>query len=184
MGIKELFSTIFSVLFRYRKFWLDLKDATQGEEFNVLRDYAVPVIAIVQLVKFPLIGMPRPAMFFAIANFLIDVAALYLMMGGAAYLLYRDRSEHIHSGMLTVFCYSMTPVWLFELLYFTGSWSWFFAFFALIYTLVIARNGLAVMLDFEGDLASPALRHTAIFVVIVNTSVFLLVRAVMRLFNF
>ncbi|MCX6177981.1 MAG: hypothetical protein NT163_01160 [Chlorobiales bacterium] len=184
MGIKELFSAIFSLLFRYRKFWRDLKEVNSDSEFNVLRDYAVPVIALVQLGKFPLIGLPRQALFFAIANFLIDIAALYLMMGGAAYLLFQERSERIHSGMLTVFCYSMTPVWIFELLYFTGGWSWVFAFFALSYTLVIGRNGLAVMLDFYDGLAGSALRNTAFFVVVVNTAVFLLIRAAMRLFNF
>jgi len=184
MGVKELFSAIFSLLFQYPKFWKDLKEGAAGDEFNVLRDYAVPVIALVQLAKFPLIGLPRQAMIFAIANFLIDIAALYLMMGGSAYLLARERSEHIKDGILTVFCYSMTPVWLFELLYFTGSWSWFFAFFALVYALVIGKTGLAVMLDFASGVTDNAMRNTAFFVVTVNTSVFLLIRAVMRLFNF
>ena len=184
MGLKELFSAIFTLLFQYRKFWKNLKEGATGDEFNVLRDYAVPVIALVQIAKFPLIGLPRQAMIFAIANFLIDIAALYLMMGGAAYLLVRERSESIKDVILTVFCYSMTPVWLFELLYFTGGWSWLFAFLALSYTLVIAKNGLAVMLDFHSGATGNALRNTALFVVMVNTSVFLLIRAVMRLFNF
>ncbi len=184
MGTKELFSAIFTLLFRYRKFWHDLKEATPDDEFNVLKDYAAPVIAIVQIAKFPLIGQPRQAMIFAIANFLIDIAALYLIMGGTAYLLSRERSEKIKAGMVTVFCYSMTPVWIVELFYFTGSWSWLFAFLALSYALVIAKNGLAVMLDFEVAVPVNVLRNTALFVVTVNTSVFLLIRAVMRLFNF
>jgi hypothetical protein len=78
----------------------------------------------------------------------------------------------------------MTPVWIVELLYFTGSWSWLFAFLALSYALVIGKNGLAVMLDFEVAVPVNVLRNTALFVVTVNTSVFLLIRAVMRLFNF
>jgi hypothetical protein len=184
MGLKELFSAIFTLLFQYRKFWRDLKEAASDDELNVLRDYAVPVIALVQLAKFPLIGLPRQAMIFAIANFLIDVAALYLLMGGAAYLLARERSERITAGMVTVFCYSMTPVWISELFYFTGIWSWLFAFLALGYTLVIAKNGLAVMLDADSGVTGSTLRNTALFVVTVNTSVFLLIRAVMRLFNF
>ena len=184
MGVKELFSAIFTLLFQYRKFWRDRKEGISDEELNVLRDYSVPVIALVQIGKFPLIGLPRQAMIFGIANFLIDVAALYLMMGGAAYLLSRERSEHIKAGILTVFCYSMTPVWIFELFYFTGSWSWLFAFFALSYALIIGRNGLAVMLDFDSVIPAASLRYAAFFVVTVNTSVFLLIRAVMRLFNF
>jgi len=59
MGVKELFSAIFSLLFQYRKFWKNLKEGATGDEFNVLRDYAVPVIALVQIAKFPLIGLPR-----------------------------------------------------------------------------------------------------------------------------
>ena len=184
MGVKELFSAIVTLLFHYRKFWRDLKDVAVDDEFMVLRDYAVPVIALVQLAKFPLIGQPRQAMMFSIADFLIDIAALYLMMGGAAYILVRERSESIKAGILTVFCYSMTPVWLAELLYFTGSWSWLFAFLALSYTLVIGKNGLAVMLELDSDVTGSALRNTAFFVITVNTSVFLLIRAVMRLFNF
>ena len=168
MGTKELFSAIFTLLFRYRKFWHDLKEATPDDEFNVLKDYAAPVIAIVQIAKFPLIGQPRQAMIFAIANFLIDIAALYLIMGGTAYLLSRERSEKIKAGMVTIFCYSMTPVWIFELFYFTGSWSWLFAFLALSYALVIAKNGLAVMLDFEVAVPVNVLRNTALFVVTVN----------------
>ncbi len=97
------------------------KEGIQSDdEFNVIREYAVPVIALVQIAKFPLIGVPRPAMFFAIANFLIDIAALYLMTGGAAYLLEQERPEVSKTGTLTILCYSMTPVWLCELFYFTG----------------------------------------------------------------
>ncbi|NMW21580.1 MAG: hypothetical protein HKK67_08110 [Chlorobiaceae bacterium] len=186
MGVKELFLAIFSLLFRYGNFWNDLKkrEVTHGDEFNVLRDYAVPVIALVQLAKFPLIGLPRPAMFFAIANFLIDIAGLYLMMGGAAYLFARENTETPQGGIVTVFCYSMTPVWLFELFYFTGRLSWLFAFIALSYALVIGRKGLAVMLDVISGVTGNALRNTALFVITVNTAVFLLIRAVMRLFNF
>ena len=186
MGVKELFSAIFSLLFRYGYFWNDLKEkeVALGDEFNVLRDYAVPVIALVQLAKFPLIGVPRQAMFFSIANFLIDIAALYLMMGGVAYLLARERSETPQAGIVTVCCYSMTPVWLSELFYFTGSWSWLFAFLALSYALVIGRRGLAVMLAVDSGVTGSALRNTALFVITVNTSLFLLIRAVMRLFNF
>ena len=184
MGTKELFSAIFTLLFRYRKFWRDRKEAAPNDEFNVLKDYAAPVIALVQIAKFPLIGQPRQAMIFAIANFLIDIAAIYLIMGGTAYLLSRERSERIKAGMVTVFCYSMTPVWIGELFYFTGSWSWLFAFLALSYALAIGKNGLAVMLDFEVAIPVNVLRNTALFVATVNTSVFLLIRAVMRLFNF
>ncbi|MEI6652136.1 MAG: hypothetical protein WCL42_06110 [Chlorobiaceae bacterium] len=184
MGVKELFVAIFTLLFRNRTLWRDLQEVIPGKEFNVLREYAVPVIALVQLAKFPLIGVPQPAMFFAITNFLIDIAVLYLMAGGVGYLVARERSESFKAMMLNVVCYSMTPVWLFELFYFTGLWSWLFAVIALSYTLVVGKNGLTVMFDLELALSRPVLRNVAFFVVMVNIVAFLLISAAMRLFNF
>ncbi len=184
MGVKELFVAIATLLFRNRTLWRDLKEGISGKEFNVLREYAVPVIALVQLAKFPLIGVPQPAMFFAITNFLVDIAVLYLVAGGVGYLLGQERTENSKAMMLNVVCYSMTPVWLCELFYFTGLWSWLFAVTALSYTLVIGKNGLTCMLDLEPVASRPVLRNTALFVVLVNIVAFLLINAAMRLFNF
>ena len=184
MGVKELFSAIFTLLFRNSILWHDQKEVLAGKEGNVLTEYAVPVIALVQLAKFPLIGVPQPAMFFALTNFLIDVVVLYLLGGGVEYLLAREQSESFKARVLTVICYSMTPVWLGELFYFTGHWSGFFAFLAITYTLVIGRNGLILMLNLEPEVFRAALRKTALFVVVLNTLAFLLISAAMRLFNF
>ncbi|ACF43144.1 hypothetical protein [Pelodictyon phaeoclathratiforme] len=184
MGVHELFSSMFALLFRNSTLWRAIKKREVAGESSVLREYAVPVIALVQFVKFPLIGVPRPAMFFTIATFLIDVAALYLMMGGALFLLRPQHTESFKSKVLTVFSYAMTPVWLFELFYFTGSLSWFFAAFALGYALVIGRNGLKLLLDHDETLSASALRNTGFFVVVVNTAAFLLIGSLIRLFNF
>jgi hypothetical protein len=184
MGVHELFSAMFTLLFRNSALWRDLRKGEVADESSVLRDYAVPVIALVQLVKFPLIGVPRTAMIFTIATFLIDVMALYLMTGGAAYLLPQQQTESCKSKILTVFSYSMTPVWLFELFYFTGLWSWLFAAFALGYTLVIAKNGLKLLLDLDDTLSTSGLRNTAFFVAMVNMLAFLLISSLIRLFNF
>jgi hypothetical protein len=184
MGVKELFSAIYTILFHNRTLWRDLKKGEVGDELSVLREYAVPVIALVQLLKFPLIGVPRAAMIFTIANFLIDIAALYLMTGGAVYLLAQERSERFKSRVLMLFCYSMTPVWLAELLYFTGFWSPFFAFAALSYTVVIGRNGVKLLLEIDEVLSASALKNTILYVGMVNTIAFLLIRSAMRLFNF
>ncbi len=183
MSVKELFVAIFTLLFRNRTLWRDLKEGIPGKEFTVLREYAVPVIALVQLAKLPLIGVPQPAMFFAITNFLIDIAVLYLITGGVGYLVAREQSESFKAMTLHVVCYSMTPVWLFEPFYFTGTWSWLFAVIALSYTLVIGKNGLTVF-DLEPAVSRPVLRNTALFVVLVNIMAFLLINAAMRLFNF
>ena len=183
MSVSELFSAIFRLLFQNSSLWHDLEKGSEGDEFSVLREYAIPVIAIVQLVKFPLIGVPRAAMIVAIVNFLVDIAALYLMTGGAAYLLAQERTESIKARTLTVFCYSMTPVWLFELFYFTGFPSWIFAVLALSYTLFIGRNGFKLLFDLDKPFSASALRNTALFVVVVNMVAFLLISSIMRLFN-
>ncbi len=183
MSVTELFSAIFRLLFHNSSLWHDLKKGSEGDGSSVLREYAVPVIAIVQLVKFPLIGVPRTAMIFAIVNFLIDIATLYVMTGGAVYLLAKERTESIKAWTLTVFCYALTPVWIFELFYFTGFPRWLFAILALSYTLVIGRNGLKHLLDLDQPLSAPVLRNTALFVVMVNMVAFLLISSTMRLFN-
>ena len=183
MSVTELFSAIFRLLFQNRSLWRDLEKGSEGDGSTVLREYAVPVIAIVQLVKFPLIGVPRTAMIFAIVNFLIDIAALYLMTGGAVYLLAQERTESIKARTITVFCYAMTPVWIFELFYFTGFPSWLLAILALSYTLVIGRNGLKHLLDLDKPLSASALSNTALLVLMVNTVAFLLISSAMRLFN-
>jgi hypothetical protein len=184
MGVHELFSAIFTLLFRNSALWRDLKKREVADESSVLREYAVAVIALVQLVKFPLIGVPRTAMIFTIATFLIDVMALYLITGGAVYLLPKKQTESFKTKILTLFSYSMTPVWLFELFYFTGLWSWLFAVFALGYSLVIARNGIKLLLDPDETLSASGLRNTALFVVLVNMLAFLLISSLIRLFNF
>jgi hypothetical protein len=183
MSVTELFSAIFRLLFHNSSLWSDLKKGSEGDGSSVLREYAVPVIAMVQLLKFPLIGVPRTALIFAIVNLLIDIAALYLMTGGAVYLLAQERTESFKAGTLTVFCYAMTPVWLFELFYFTGLPGWLFAFPALSYTLLIGRNGLQHLLYLDKPLSASALRNTALFVVMVNTVAFLLISSTMRLLN-
>lgn len=184
MGVKELFSAMFTLLFRNSALWRDLKKGEFADESTVLREYAVPVIALVQLVKFPLIGVPRMAMIFTIATFLIDVAALYFMTGGAVHFLAQKQTESVKTKILTVFSYSMTPVWLFELFYFTAPWSWLFATLALGYTLVIATNGLKLLLDLDATPFASGLRNTALFVAMVNTVAFLLISSLIRMFNF
>jgi len=183
MEAKELFFAIVRLLFHNNALWRELKESIVGKEPSVLREYAVPVIALVQLAKFPLIALPRPAMFLGITSFLVDIAALYLIVGGVVSLLRKERSESLKALVLTVICYSMTPVWLGELLYFTGSWSLLFALLALSYSIVISRNGLMVMLNLDKKLFRTALGNIMFFVAIVNSVVFVLINAAIRLFN-
>ena len=172
-----------TLLFRNGRLWNTIRELPPDEEFNVQKDYAIPVMALVQLLKFPLIGLPGRAMYFAIACFLIDVAALYLMTGGAASLLAYKREKNVQQKTMILFCYSMTPVWLGELFYFTGAWSSLFAALTLGYALFVGRNGLKLLFDLDDRLSGAQLTKTALLVLTVNLSVFLLIRAIMRLLN-
>lgn len=183
MGIKELLTAVFSLLFRNRRLWHSIRELPLDEEFNVQKDYAIPIIAFVQLLKFPLVGLPGRAMYFAIASFLIDIAALYLMTGGGAYLLAKEGEKNVPQKTNILFCFSMTPVWLGELFYFTGSWSWLFAALALGYALFAGRNGLKELFGLDLPLSGTQLTNTALLALTVNLSAFLLIRAVMRLLN-
>ncbi|NTW57221.1 MAG: hypothetical protein HGB20_09295 [Chlorobiaceae bacterium] len=184
MGVRALFSFIIAVLFRYRTFWMTLKENPPGDETALLRDYAVPVIALVQLAKFPLIGVPKSAMFYGLANFLIDVGALYIMVGGASYLAEHNRLKANPSGMLAVFCFSLTPVWISELFYFAGHWAWLAAVIGIVYAIVINRQGLVTFLGLEPSASGGLLRNIALLQVLTDFAVLMLLRAVMRLFNF
>ncbi|MEI8033343.1 MAG: hypothetical protein WCH05_08365 [Chlorobiaceae bacterium] len=185
MGVKELFSAIARLLFSNGRFWRELKESVPPEDANVMREYAVPVIAMVQLLKFPLIGQPRPAMYFSIANFLIDVAALFVLSGGTLSLLEPDKRERFQESVSSVVCYAMTPVWLGELLYFIpGSWNLLFAAVAICCTLLIGRNGLKITFEGELVLSASALRNVAIYFVAVNSASLFLIRSMIRLFNF
>ncbi|NTV97839.1 MAG: hypothetical protein HGA70_01575 [Chlorobiaceae bacterium] len=184
MTPRELFSRIIAVLFRYPAFWSGMKENPPADETVLLRDYAVPVIALVQLVKFPLIGVPRTAMFYTLANFLIDVGALYIIAGAASYIVEHDSSKCSPQKTLAVFCFSMTPVWISELFYFAGPWSWLAAAIGIIYALVINRHGLIVFLGLDQGVSGAALRNIILLQLLTGGAVFLLIRAVMRLFNF
>jgi len=177
MPLKQLFSAMMAVMFRYRNFWARVREGEWPEGVDLLRSYAVPVIAMVQLLKFPLIGVPRPAMFYAIASFLLDVAALYLLSGGMLKLLLTDDPARIEGKVVTVLAYGLTPVWLFELFYFSPLWSWMVALLALGHTLLIAWYGFSLLLGVSGR---PMLR-AGFFLAGVQSIVFMLSMSLMRL---
>jgi hypothetical protein len=182
MGVKALVLTVLAVLFRPGTFWKELKRDDQG--VNALKDYAVPVIAVVQLCKFPLVGVPRTAMLFSLVTFIVDVSVIYLLAGGIMRLFDRQQKENVQDAVLTILCYALTPVWLFELLYFTGGWSWFFAAAALSYALVIGRMGFAVMLDAAGAGRTEGFAGKAgLLIIMTEIAAFLVIRGLLRFFT-
>jgi len=103
---------MFSVLFHPETFWKEIRE--HRRDVNAMKDYAAPVIAMVQLCKIPFIGVPRMAMFAAIVSFIVDVAVLYLLSGAIFSILGRDQPESVQHDVMTMLSYSLTPVWLAE----------------------------------------------------------------------
>ncbi|NTU69109.1 MAG: hypothetical protein HGB02_09605 [Chlorobiaceae bacterium] len=145
MGLKWLFTTMFSVLVQPQAFWKE--GAGRREGVNAMKDYAAPVIAMVQLLKLPLVGVPKPAMIMAIISFIVDVAVLYLLSGAIASIAGRDRTASMQDDILAMLCYALTPVWLAEPFYFANAWRWLFLVVALVHACFILKPGLHATLD-------------------------------------
>lgn len=174
-----------AILFSFRQFWEEFfsqsSDVPQG---NVLKDYSVPVIAMMQLVKFPLIGVPRLAMIVAIATFLVDVAALYLVAGGLSGFIDNGRNRSQPPEEATALAgFSLTPVWLVEPFFFIEGWNWLFAALSICYAFLICRSGLVVLAGRTMRPGRSAMRNSALLLVTVSTAVFFVERALLRLFN-
>ncbi|MCF8383618.1 MAG: hypothetical protein K9G39_08535 [Chlorobium sp.] len=183
MDVKKLFLTIWAVLFSCRKFWTDFRAGAPGIGANVLKEYSVPVIAMVQLVKFPVIGTPRQAMITAIASFLADMAAIYLLAGGTMRLLDRENRNDIEESVTALTGFSLTPLWLVEPLCFIDGWNWLFSAAAIVYAMLLWRCGFFLLLERKAPPAGSALRNSSILLVAVSAAVFLLEKGMFRLFK-
>ncbi|NTU59090.1 MAG: hypothetical protein HGB00_09315 [Chlorobiaceae bacterium] len=181
MGVKWLFMTIFSVLFHPEAFWEEA--SAHRREVNAMKDYAAPVIALAQLSKIPFIAVPRMAMFLAIVSFVVDVAVLYLLSGAIVTLVGSDRTESIQDDVMTMLCFSLTPVWLAEPFYFSGPWRWLFMVAALLYSLLIARSGLKAMLEKEIPQIDAFSGKSALFLVVATMTSFMLTSGFARFFT-
>jgi len=172
---------MFSVLLRPDAFWKDVRTNLQG--VNVMRDYAAPVIAIVQLCKLPFIGIPRMAMLLSIICFTVDVAVLYLLSGVIVSLAGSESPESIQNDVMTVLCYSLTPVWIAEPFLFTGAWRWLFMAVALFYTLFISRLGILAMLGVENSRIEAFSRKSGFLVAMAIMISFTLINGLIRFFT-
>jgi hypothetical protein len=181
MGLKWLFMTMFSVLFHPEAFWKD--NAERREGVNALKDYAAPVIAMVQLVKLPLAGVPRSAMILAIVSFIVDVSVLYLLAGAIASLAGRDRRESLQDEVLTMLCYSLTPVWLVEPFYFAGIWRWLFLAGGLLYTFLILKPGIHATLDRDVPHIEVLTGKSALLTFVATMASFMAMTGLIRMFT-
>ncbi|NTW74488.1 MAG: hypothetical protein HGB29_06435 [Chlorobiaceae bacterium] len=181
MGLKWVFMTMFSVLAHPETFWKKLRES--HEEVNPMKDYAAPVIATVQLFKLPLVGVPKSAMILAIVSFVVDVAVLYVLSGAISKLAGLDRQAPVQERVLTLLCYSLTPVWLAEPFYFSGSLRWIFAAVALLYALVIMRHGLQAMLDREVPHLEALTGKTTLLTIVATMASFTAISGLIRIFT-
>lgn len=155
MGMNAFLRAMAALLLQTRTFWQEFSAGRLPAGREVLGAYAVPVIAVVQVLKFPLVGEPRPAMFLAIATFVIDVAALQLAIGGASRLLERQAGEP-DADVPAIVAYAMTPVWLSEPFAFTGPLWAGVAVLAIAWSLLVATRG------FEHAISLPVGRRGAL----------------------
>jgi hypothetical protein len=181
MGLKWLFVTMFSVLAHPEAFWKEQRE--RHPELNAMKDYAAPVIAIAQLFKIPLIGVPRSAMIVAMVNFTVDVAVLYLLSGAIVSLVGRQRPQSFQDDVLTMFCYALTPVWLVEPFYFMGSWRWLFFAVALLHSIFISRYGLQSLLGREVPNMASLFGKSAVIVAMATMTAFMLNSGLIRFFT-
>jgi hypothetical protein len=181
MGVKWLFMTMFSVLFHPEAFWKEQGERREG--VNAMKDYAAPVIAIVQLVKLPLVGVPKPAMILAIVSFIVDVAVLYLLSGAIASVAGRDRNTSLQDDVLSMLCYSLTPIWLAEPFYFAGIWRWLFLAAALLHAFLILKPGLQATLDREVPQIDALTGKTAMLTFAATLASFMAMTGLIRIFT-
>lgn len=131
MTLKNLFSAFAAVMVTPGVFWAERGNG-RYRDMDAIREYALPLIALAQLLKFPIIGVPRPAMFYALFCFIVDVAVLLMLSGIGS----KRRTEQ---GLAA---FMLTPFWVAEPFYlFTGS-GWIFALFAVCYVLLLQRYAL------------------------------------------
>lgn len=147
MGVKWLLAAMIAVLLRPDAFWREARERLR--EMNAMKEYAAPVIALVQFVKLPFIAVPRMAMLLAVIGFTVDVAVLWLLSGALVSLAGSGRSGSIRQEVMTVLCFSLTPAWLAEPFGFAGTWRWLVMAAALVHALFIARIGMQTMLASE-----------------------------------
>ena len=181
MGLKWLFMTMYSVLVHPEAFWKEQRESPH--EVNAMKDYAAPVIAIAQLCKIPLIGVPRSAMIVAMVNFTVDVAVLYLLSGAIVSLVGRNRTESFQDEVVTMFSYALTPVWLVEPFYFLGSWRWLFFAVALLHSIFISRYGLQSMLGREVPNLGVLCGKSALIVAVTAMTAFMVNSGLIRFFT-
>ena len=181
--MQKFLSAVWSVLVKPVSFWKELSSGGLYGNDDVLRDYAAPLIGVVQIVKFPLIGVPRPAMIYGVVNFVLDVAVLYLLVGvfGALAGDEPDGASPLRASVLP--CFALTPFWLAEPLFFIDRWGAFIACGALLHVLVVVNAGIGVLRSGREPLAAkryyPLQAVTALSLLLG----FILMSGVMRILN-
>ena len=143
--MRQFFLTIRDVILKPGKFWNDVSAAGGHDSLDALRSYAVPLVALAQIVKFPIIGVPRPAMIYGIINFILDVAVLYLLMGLYTAVLDEAHGKDGATAAALVPCFSLTPFWILEPLFLFDRIGLFFAGAGVLSALFIANTAVAVL---------------------------------------
>jgi len=181
MTIRQILAVIAGLFSRPRQFWQEMMQPEVTGRNDMFREYAVPVIAVMQLCKFPLIGEPRPAMLFALFSFVLDIAALYLLSGifSSATSDAGSRSETAAGGRIPVF--ALTPFWFSEPFFFAGTWGGVAVTAAGLLGMAFTAFGLGVLQEAGAGFSSLKKVWLSGMLVLVIAVCFLLQRAVIDL---
>ncbi|ASQ90911.1 hypothetical protein CHL67_08230 [Prosthecochloris sp. GSB1] len=164
-------------------FWKELSSGGLYGDSDSLRDYAAPLVGVVQIVKFPLIGVPRAAMVYGLINFVLDIAVLYLLTGVFGALAGEEPESAAPLRASVLPCFALTPFWVAEPLFFVDRWGSFIACGALLHVLVIVNVGMGVLRAGGEPLAAKRYYPLQAVTAISLSLGFVLMSGVMRILN-
>ena len=181
--MRQFFLTIRDVIFKPGKFWSDVSAGGGHGSLDALRSYAVPLVALAQIAKFPIIGVPRTAMIYGIINFILDVAVLYLLMGLYTASLDEARGKDGATSAALIPCFSLTPFWILEPLFLFDRFGLFFAGAGVLCALFVANTAVAVLYPHRLPLPAKVSYRLQLVTALGTMLTFFLMSGVMNIFT-
>ncbi len=181
--MRQFFLTVRDVIFKPGEFWHDVSAAGGRDSLDALRSYAVPLIALAQIAKFPVIGVPRTAMIYGIINFVLDVAVLYLLMGLYTAFLDETRGKDGATVAALIPCFSLTPFWVLEPLFLFDRLGLFFAGAGVLTALFIANAAFTVLYPHRLPLPAKVSYPLQLVTALGTMLTFFLMNGVMNIFT-
>lgn len=176
-------SKFFGLIRSPRQQWQALRDEVLEEPNAVINDYALPLILISDLAMLAFAGTSRHIVIvYGIAGFALPVLVLTLTSGAVLRLASRFESTADKMEVTKLVTYASSPLWFgmifnpFETLSLIG---WFGG---LLYSLILYKIGLPVMLDVPETKQRKFFGVISGVIVLLNVITILLTSAIYRVF--